>query len=424
MRLRRYVVGSVVVMTAAVGLVTPAHAQSAAVPGVTPTSVKVCYIFAQTGVASSGYTEAGNAFKARIARQNAKGGVNGRKIDAVVIDDKSANNLDVAHDCVQSRDVFAVAQNSSLAFLSYRYLEGEGVPVIGSGADGNEYGVAGNEDLISIFGNVSPSIGAQYTSAGKVLKAFGAKSAGAVGYSVSPSSTAAAKGFVEYAAKQAGVKDGYVNTSVDFGSTDVGPLVLGMKNAGIDSVYLPLVPSTNFAILRAAQQNALDFKVAILATGYGQSLLDDPASSSLDSHDLMALQYAPVELKTAATKQLQADLKKESGYTGAPEYGQYTGYLIGDLLIAGLEAAGKDLTRQGFIDATKNLKTWDGAGLTCKPVDVSRENFGKAPATGCGWYVYVKDGKFVVYNKGKPVTGTLIEASTGAATSTTTAPAS
>jgi len=416
----RYIVSIVVIVAAAVGLVTPAHAQSASVPGVTPTSVKVCYIFAQTGVASSGYTEAGNAFKARIDRENAKGGVIGRKIDAVVIDDGSANNLNAAHDCVQSRNVFAVAQNSSLAFLSYRYLEGEGVPVIGSGADGNEYGVAGNENLISIFGNVSPSIGAQYTSAGKVLKAFGAKSAGAVGYSISPSSTAAAKGFVQYAAKQAGVKGGYLNTSVDFGSTDVGPLVLGMKNAGIDSLYLPLVPSTNFAILRAAQQNALDFKVAILATGYGQALLHDLASSSLDAHDLMALQYAPVELKTAATKQLQADLKKESGYTGAPEYGQYTGYLIGDLLIDGLKAAGKNLTRQGFIDATKNLKTWNGAGLTCQPVDVSRENFGKAPANGCGWYVYVKDGKFVVYNNGKPVTGKLIEASTGAPTSTTT----
>ena len=196
------------------------------------------------------------------------------------------------------QNVFAVAQNSSLAFLSYRYLEGEGVPVIGSGADGNEYGVAGNENLISTFGNVSPTVGAQYTYSGKILKAFGAKSAGAVGYSISPSSTAAAKGFVQYAAKQAGVKNGYLNTSVDFGSTDVGPLVLGMKNAGIDSIYMPLVPSTNFAILRTAQQNALDFKVAILATGYGQSLLNDPANSTLTAHDLMASGYARVELKT------------------------------------------------------------------------------------------------------------------------------
>ena len=417
---RRYVVSILVVVATALAFIAPAHAQSTAVPGVTSNSVKVCYIFSQTGIASSGYTEAGNAFKARIARENANGGVNGRKIDAQVVNDASANNLSVAHDCVQSKNVFAVAQNSSLAFLSYRYLEDAGVPVIGSGADGNEYGVAGNENLISTLGNVSSTVGAQYTYSGKILKAFGAKSAGAVGYSISPSSTASAKGFVDYAAKQAGVKNGYLNTSVDFGSTDVGPLVLGMKNAGIDSIYMPLVPSTNFAILRTAQQNGLDFKVAILATGYGQSLLKDPANSTLTSHDLMASGYAPVELKTAATKQLQADLKKQSGYTGAPEYGQYTGYLMADLLIDGLKAAGKNLTRQGFIDATKGLKTWNGAGLTCQPVDVSRENFGKASPTGCLWFVYVKNGKFVVYNNGKPVTGTLIQASTGAPATTTT----
>ena len=48
-----------------------------------------------------GYTEAGNAFKARIARENAKGGVNGRKIDAMLMDDARSNNLTAAHDCVQ-----------------------------------------------------------------------------------------------------------------------------------------------------------------------------------------------------------------------------------------------------------------------------------------------------------------------------------
>ena len=200
----------------------------------------------------------------------------------------------------------------------------------------------------------------------------------------------------------------------------MGPLVLGMKNAGIDSVYMPLVPSTNFAILRPLAERA-----RLQGRDPGNRLRPIapwtiPANSTLTAHDLMATQYAPSRFRPAATKQLQADLKKETGYTGAPEYGQYTGYLIADLFIDGLKAAGKDLTRKGFIDATKNLKTWDGAGLTCQPVDVSRENFGKASPTGCLWFVYVKDGKFVVYNKGKAVTGDLIQASTGEPAPTTT----
>ena len=58
------------------------------------------------------------------------------------------------------------------------------------------------------------------------------------------------------------------NTTADFGTTDVGPLVLGMKNAGVDATYLPLVLSSNLAIVQTAAQNDLKFKLAVLATGF------------------------------------------------------------------------------------------------------------------------------------------------------------
>ena len=52
---------------------------------------------------------------------------------------------------------------------------------------------------------------------------------------------------------------------------------------------------------------------------------------------------------------------------------------------------------------------YDQAGLGCQPVDVSLEGRGHAPKTACGWFLQVKDGKFVPFPKsGKPVTGTLV----------------
>ena len=91
---------------------------------------------------------------------------------------------------------------------------------------------------------------------------------------------------------------------------------------------------------------------------------------------LFAQGWAPVELKTAATKRFMADLSKYTSYRGVPDFGVYTGYLTADLLIKGLQAAGKNLTRDGFITATKGLNTWDAAGLGCQPVDVERAGFG------------------------------------------------
>jgi branched-chain amino acid transport system substrate-binding protein len=118
-----------------------------------------------------------------------------------------------------------------------------------------------------------------------------------------------------------------------------------------------------------------------------------------------------VEIKSAATKKFQADLKKYGGYSGVPDFGVYTGYLTADLLVKGLEAAGKDVTRDGFVTATKGLGTWDAAGLGCQPVDVSAEGFGKQPQTQCSWYLQVKNGKFVPYPSNKPLKSTLIEES-------------
>jgi hypothetical protein len=54
------------------------------------------------------------------------------------------------------------------------------------------------------------------------------------------------------------------------------------------------------------------------------------------------------------------------------------------------------------------MDSYDGAGLTCKPIAVGLKSFGKLDPNGCSWFVAVKDGKFVVLNDGKPVKGKMV----------------
>ena len=90
-------------------------------PGVTAKEITVGYIYSGTGVAASTGKNADKSFQARIDRQNAQGGVNGRKIKAVIIDDaSSAANLTATQDLIQNRNAFIVVNNSAFAFLSYR----------------------------------------------------------------------------------------------------------------------------------------------------------------------------------------------------------------------------------------------------------------------------------------------------------------
>src|SRR6266498_3251674 len=129
-RFRRALIAATVAGLTLGALAVPGGAQSGSTPGVTAKTVKIGHIFSETGPAASVSSLSGKAFQARIDRQNAQGGVNGRKIEVETVDDAtSAANLTAAKDLVQNRNVFAVVNESAVGFLSYRYLEDAGVPM-------------------------------------------------------------------------------------------------------------------------------------------------------------------------------------------------------------------------------------------------------------------------------------------------------
>jgi ABC-type branched-subunit amino acid transport system substrate-binding protein len=437
MRKRKYGLRAVAVVAAlgiATGvLATGAGAQSSGSdPGVTGKDVTLGYISSQTGVAASTHRNAHKACQGRVAAENAKGGVNGRQIKVEYIDDKSSGaNLTGAQDLVQNRDVFAVVDNSAFAFLAWRYLKDQGVPMIGGGFDGNYYYNEGNESIISSLGNGTPVPGLTYDTATQMMKKLGAKKVAAVGYGASPSSSESAKATETYGADAQGLKGVYLNNTLEFGGTDVGPVVLGIKNSGADGLYLPLDSDTNFAIVQGLQQNGVKMKANILATGYSQDLLDQPIAKTITPNDVMFSTYKPIELGGPAIKAFLSALKM-GGLSGVPDYGSYLGYITCDMAILGLKNAGKNPTRQAFVDGIRkaNGGSYDGAGLMCKPIDLSYENFGKISPTSCTYFVGVENGKFKVLNGGKPLTGKLVgdpdlikqyESSGGTGVTTTTA---
>jgi branched-chain amino acid transport system substrate-binding protein len=416
----------------AAGLSATSGAATESDPGVTDKTITLGYIYPGTGVAASISAKGIKGFQARIERQNASGGVNGRKIEYEAVDDQSSGqNLTAAQDLVQNKHVFAVVNQSPFAFLSYRWLLENKVPMIGAGTDGTYYSQKGNEAVLTMNGNSVPwASDVTYDTSARVMKTAGGKKIGALAYGAASSSVAAAKTFMNYAVPALGLDPVYTNTTVDFGSTDVGPLVLGIKNSGADSVYLPMAAATNVAIAQGLLQNGVNMKAVVLGTGYGQDVLDSPAAKVLPPSTLFANGFTPVELKTKATKRLQADLKKYADYTGVPDFGVYTGYVLADFTIRALENAGKSPTRQGLVEGADAIGTYDRAGLTCNSVDVKAADRAETPTTTCGYFLQIKNGKFVPFPKsGKPVTGKLVgtpealaAARAGTGPTTTTAP--
>jgi branched-chain amino acid transport system substrate-binding protein len=422
----RRLVGTVAVLALA-GTLSVAAIPSASADdqttGVTPNSVSVGFITSKTGIASSTFQNSDLGCKARVGRENATGGVNKRQINVQYEDDQSSNFLTAAQDLVQNKHVFALVNNSPLGFLGYRWVLDNGIPEVGGGFDGSYYGdPATAKEIVSALGNTINVDGVTQDIIPKVMRRQGATKIAALAYGVSASSSNAAKNLQKYAVPSEGLKAVYTNTAVDFGTTDVGPLVLGIKNSGANGVYLPMVANTNLAIVAGLAQNGVKMKSIVMATGYGQDLLDQPIASTLGPNVLFQTNLAPVELKTKATKQFQADLKKYANYTGVPDFGIYTGYVSCDFMIQGLENAGANPTRDGFVNGLHQVGKYDDAGLACRPIDVSLQGVGHASPTGCSWYVQVKNGKFVPYPPdGKAISGPLVQQST--VTTTTTPPA-
>jgi len=177
-----------------------------------------------------------------------------------------------------------------------------------------------------------------------------------------------------------------------------------MKQAGVDAVSMAMDNNTNFAVLTAAKQAGLNLKVAISATGYGQSLLDDPSAVAAAQGAYFS-EYGP-PLSSAPEKAFRAALKKYAHFSGIPGFDWFEGYTQADLMIKGLEVAGKNPTRQSFMKNLRNVKGYTAGGLLASPVDLSLAHFGQPPTKGCGWYATLKGKTFkTVPANGVPVCG-------------------
>lgn len=380
---------------------------TASAPGVSASAIKIGVITSSTGAASSEYINLPRAVKARFDAINAAGGVDGRQVSVDTCDDTSSPlGFKTCAQELVSKGVFGIIAESAFTFGGFQYMQQQGIPVTGGAFDGPEWGIQPNTNMFTFTGSLDPH-DPQYTQPAQLMKENGVTTIATFGYGVSPSSSDAAKGFA-FSAQQGGLKVGYLNTSLPFGTVNVTALALAMKQKGVNGVYMAMDANTNFAILTGAKQAGISLKVAISATGYGQPLLDDSSALQTGQGTYFPPVAAPVELHTPATLAMQAAFAKYASFTGVPDFQWYEGWLSADLMIKGLQVGGQNPTRKSFIDNLHQVTSYAGGGLLAQPVSFASANFGKAPQQLCGWYAILQGSKFVIANNGQPVCGTLL----------------
>jgi branched-chain amino acid transport system substrate-binding protein len=385
----------------------PVSGLRASAPGVTPKTITIGLESDLTGVASSTFSDTPQGVQARFDLQNAAGGVDGRKL--VLVSEDTQSNPTVgstaAQELVQIKHVFGVIGYSALLFLIAKYFQQQGIPVVGSGFDGPEWNELPNTNMFSDSGTGNPADPAT-TTAGKFLKAIGVTKLAGIAYGISPSASDEIKAWFKSAAA-AGIQNCYENLSVPFGSNDFTATVLQIKAKGCNGVVGALVDTSDVALSTALQQAGYHGK-QIYYTGYDQSTLDQAGARQASQGDYYDTNIVFSPPDRAVAKMLASLRKYDPSYHGGlPDLGLWGGWEAADLMIKGLEVAGKNPTRPSFITNLRKVTNYTISGLAFTPVNFT--TFGKSAQQDCQGFVQLKGDKFVDADPGgKPVCGRVI----------------
>ncbi|HXY44324.1 MAG TPA: ABC transporter substrate-binding protein [Acidimicrobiales bacterium] len=395
--------GLIVALIGISGIATPpAGAQPSGSP------ITIALVTSLTGVAGSEFAATPAGFDARIDLQNAEGGVNGHKLVPMVVDDQTTNTAAATQDAL-AKGAFGLVSVDPLFFLAAKYPQEQGVPVTGSYLDGPEWG---EQPYTNMFSSDDGSVDPVYpvnTLISSFLRAHGGTVLGSYGYGITPTSARAASEVADAFQREGGTV-GVLDTSVPFGTVDFTSTALTAKEKGVNAINAGLDNNSEFALATALNQAGVKLKAVVFPNGYESDVIGSPAWQAIQG-DYFITEFRPYSLPDAGTREMQAAMEKYAHFTSSdfPSFPEYEGWLGADLMIRGLEAAGKNPTRAGVIKALRNIKSYNGNGILAQTFDYSTD-FGHDPASLCSWFLRAEPSRFVPTSSqpwcGKDIAGT------------------
>ena len=375
--------------------------------------ITLAMITSLTGPGSAEFSQAAAGFKGRLALQNAEGGVNGHKLVGLVLDDQtSPTAIATAVQDALAKGAFGIVSTSPLFFLAAKTPQQQGVPVTGGFFDGPEWGT---QPYTNMFASDAGSVDPKYpvnTGFGTFIKQHGGTVLCTYGYGISPSSSRSAIGTAD-SFERAGGKVGVLDTSIPFGSVAMTTPALVAKSKGCDTFYAGLDDNSNFALAAALKEAGVKPKVMVFPTGFESQLVHSPSWGAVNG-GYFDSEFRPFQLPNNGTHQMQSALEKYENFSSSqfPNFSQYESWMGADLMIQGLEHAGKNPTQAGVIHALRSIKSYNGNGLLAQSINYSTI-FGHDLPKACGWYMIAEKNGFVPAST-SPVCGTDIPGTTTA----------
>ena len=113
----------------------------------------------------------------------------------------------------------------------------------------------------------------------------------------------------------------------------------------------------------------MKLKVATFPTGYEPDIINTPAWQAVQGV-YFATTFRPTAIPNAGTAQLSSALQKYQGRSPSdfPTFNIYEAWLGADLMIKGIQLAGKNPTSANIITALRKVKFYNGNGILPVPI--------------------------------------------------------
>ncbi len=401
--------GAIVAVAAVAALVIAAcgsSSSSSSQPGLTSTSITFGTHQPLTGPAAPGYSEIAPASQAYFNYVNAHGGVFGRKINLIIKDDgyNPANTVNVVHQLILQSHVFGIFEGLGTPTHTkvVGFLNAEKVPdmFVATGCPCWDNGTSQPYTFSSIT---------NYTIEGKILgqyikQHFAGKKVGVLYQNDDFGGGGLAGIKDELPASQIVSAQPYEPTS-----TTLAPQITALKASGAQVLVEYTVPI--FTAIAQLTSFTLGWHPQLVVSNVGidpttvagllKTVSKGKASGTGLIEGAITDGYLPSSSDTS-NPWVQLFMKIKAQYDpSAPfdfnvEYGIANAYT----LVQALQAAGKNLTRQGLVNAVNNFgSSWKGAALV--PFRFSKTDHGGWAGVQMG---RIQGGKLVQF--GSPLTTT------------------
>ncbi|MDO9484674.1 MAG: ABC transporter substrate-binding protein [Actinomycetota bacterium] len=359
------------------------NASCPATPGVTPTTINLGWIGSKTGPASTTYIGSSEAAQLRIDQENAKGGVNGRKLTLKIYDDQTNPSSQVSQAQKAIGDnIFGLTAHTSTVSM-FPTLKTAGIPVTGFsnpafGTDRNAFGIVGASTLSN------PAISS--TGALEKMKAMGATKLAIINHS-SAGASAAANGQAALIPFVPGLSLALRISDSPQGAHDATSEALRIKNSGADGVAYTGFIDGGISLAQALKQQGVTLKSLNIA-GLSDPAVLKTAGGALDGALGTTYGALPIGVNVRSVKTFASAMKAAGLNPYAPA--APLGYVGADLLIKGLKISGKCPTRASFINNLRKVTNYDGAGMIPQKVSFLPGIMPNGNPATCGWYSIAK----------------------------------